>query len=95
MRIEEFKEHMPLVMTLGNPGLKERHWEMISEIVGFPMVPGPELTLAKIFEFGIEEYVAKFETISDAATKENNLEKALAKMVSEWVDIMFTVKEYR
>ena len=86
---------MPLVMTLGNPGLKERHWEMISEIVGFPMIPDEELTMAKIFEFGIEEYVSKFETISDAATKENNLEKALAKMVNEWADMQFSVLEYR
>ncbi|XP_014284130.1 dynein axonemal heavy chain 7 isoform X1 [Halyomorpha halys] len=94
-KIEEFKEHMPIVMTLGNPGLKERHWEMISEIVGFPMVPDDDLTLAKIFEFGIEEYVSKFEAISDAATKENNLEKALAKMVNEWTDMQFSVLEYR
>lgn len=94
-KIEQFREHMPIVMTLGNPGLKERHWEMISEIVGFPMIPDEDLTLAKIFEFGIEEYVSKFEAISDAATKENNLEKALSKMVNEWMEMLFSVLEYR
>ncbi|KAJ8888873.1 hypothetical protein PR048_008367 [Dryococelus australis] len=47
MKIEEFKEHLPIVKTLGNPGMKERHWEKVSEIVGFPIKPGPDLTLAK------------------------------------------------
>ena len=36
-KIEEFKEHMPVIATLGNPSLKSRHWEQISEIVGFPI----------------------------------------------------------
>lgn len=93
-KIEVFKEHLPIVMTLGNPGLKDRHWEMISEIVGFPM-SGEELTLEKVFEYGIEEFNARFETISDAATKENNLEKALNKMVKEWENSQFTVLPYR
>jgi dynein heavy chain len=95
-KIEEFREHMPLTMTLGNPGLKTRHWEQISEIVGFPIKSGAEvLTLSKVFEYGLEEYVSKFEVISDSATKENNLEKALARMMSEWVDVNFTVVPYR
>lgn len=36
-RIETFRENLPLVQTLGNPGLKERHWEKISEVVGYPL----------------------------------------------------------
>lgn len=82
-------------MTLGNPGLKPRHWEMISEIVGIEIYVNELLTLGKLFEFGLEEYVNKFEAISDAATKENNLEKALTKMVDEWAEIEFTVLPYR
>ncbi|XP_073981598.1 dynein axonemal heavy chain 7-like isoform X2 [Rhodnius prolixus] len=94
-KIEEFKDRMPLIMTLGNPGLKPRHWEMISEIVGIEIYVNELLTLGKLFEFGLEEYVNKFEAISDAATKENNLEKALTKMVDEWAEIEFTVLPYR
>lgn len=48
VNIEEFKEHMPLIMTLGNPGMKARHWEQISEIVGFPIVIDSTVTLAKV-----------------------------------------------
>ena len=94
--MEEFKEHMPLIMTLGNPGLKARHWEQISEIVGFPIMSGADvLTLAKIFEYGLEEYVPKFEVISDSATKENTLERSLSRMMSEWVEVVFVISPYR
>lgn len=86
---------MPTVQTLGNPGMKVRHWEQISEIVGFPIKISSELTLAKIIDFGLEEYLGKFEAISESATKENNLERALNKMVGEWQGIDFGVNAYR
>lgn len=47
--IEEFKEHMPIVMTLGNPGMKQRHWNQVSEIVGFPIKVDTSMTLSKVF----------------------------------------------
>lgn len=86
---------MPIIQTLGNPGMKERHWEQISEMVGFPIKVSPELTLDKIIEYGLEDYIERFETISEGATKENNLEKAMAKMVFEWSEISFVVNSYR
>lgn len=86
---------MPTIMTLGNPGMKDRHWEQISEIVGFPIKISPELTLERIIDMGLEEYLPRFETISESATKENNLERALNKMVAEWQGIAFTVLSYR
>lgn len=48
MRIEEFKEHMPIISTLGNPSMKSRHWEQVSEIVGFPIKVDQSMTLAKV-----------------------------------------------
>lgn len=93
--IDEFKEHLPLIQTLGNPGMKERHWEQVSEIVGFPIRVSPDLTLEKIIEFGLEDYLQKFESISESATKENNLERAMTKMVAEWQDVSFVVNIYR
>ncbi|XP_045470082.1 dynein axonemal heavy chain 7 [Harmonia axyridis] len=94
-QIEEFKEHMPIIQTLGNPGMKARHWELISEIVGFPIIVDEDLSLEKIIDYGLDEYVEKFETISESATKENNLEKALSKMVVEWKDQEFVILPYK
>ena len=58
-KIEEFKEHMPVIATLGNPSLKSRHWEEISEIVGFPIKVDESMTLAKVTHvlFSLDESV--------------------------------------
>ncbi|KAF5288993.1 hypothetical protein FQA39_LY03872 [Lamprigera yunnana] len=94
-KIEKFKEKLPIIQTLGNPGMKERHWERVSDVVGFPIVVNEELTLRKIIGYGLDEFIAKFELISEAATKENNLERNLIKMISEWADIEFSILIYK
>ncbi|XP_071441952.1 dynein axonemal heavy chain 7 [Hetaerina americana] len=94
-QIKGFKEHMPIVQTLGNPGMKARHWEQVSEIVGFPIKPGPELTLAKIIDYSLNDYLPRFEVISESASRENQLEKAFIKMTNEWELLEFVVIPYR
>lgn len=93
--IDEFKIHLPLINTLGNPGMKDRHWEQVSEIIGFPIKKSADMTLEKVIDYGLAEYVSKFESISESATKENNLEKGMAKMINEWGDMNFIVNAYR
>lgn len=86
---------MPLINTLGNPGMKDRHWEQVSEIIGFPIKKSADMTLEKVIDYGLAEYTSKFESISESATKENNLEKGMAKMINEWGDMNFLVNAYR
>ncbi|XP_065348136.1 dynein axonemal heavy chain 7-like [Cloeon dipterum] len=93
--IEEFRDNLPVIQTLGNPDMKERHWEKVSEIVGFPLKADTSLTLARIIDFGLGDYNSKFQVISESATKENNLEKALNTMIEEWVTMEFSVVPYR
>jgi len=78
-RIEEFRSKMPVIRTLGNPGFRDRHWENVSNTVGFPVKGGSNLF--QILDMGLDEYVGKFEKISEAATKEFNLEKSMQQMV--------------
>lgn len=86
---------MPIIQTLGDPGMKLRHWEKISEIIGFSITPSAELTLQKIIDYSLEEYVEKFQVVSDSASKENSLETTLARMAAEWKDIEFGVTKYK
>ena len=86
-KVEEFKENMPLIQTLFNPGLRDRHWAKISEIVGYNLRPDDSYCLSKLVDMNLEPYVAKFEGISESASKEFSLEKAMEKMKEEWSDV--------
>ncbi|KAF6028575.1 DNAH7 [Bugula neritina] len=81
--------------TLFNPGLRDRHWEQISDIVGFPIKQDEETTLSKFVDMNLDQYISKFEGISEAATKEYSLEKAMEKMRNEWASIEFVIIPYR
>ncbi|OXU28216.1 hypothetical protein TSAR_011727, partial [Trichomalopsis sarcophagae] len=93
--IEQFKERMPAIMTLGNPGLKERHWLQISEIVGFPIKVDDNLTLKRVLDMNLDKYIDRFENISEAASKESTLEKTMLKMEKDWLDTRFTITPYK
>ena len=38
-RVDEFKEHLPLIGSLFNPGLRDRHWEKMSAIASQDLKP--------------------------------------------------------
>lgn len=81
--------------TLFNPGMRDRHWDQVSEIIGFEFKPSEDTNLVRVIEMNLNEHVPKFESISEAASKEYSLEKALEKMNKEWRDIEFTLVPYR
>ncbi|XP_064598423.1 dynein axonemal heavy chain 7-like [Liolophura sinensis] len=94
-KVEEFKEYMPLVQTLFNPGLRDRHWEAISEAIGFTLKPDDSFCLSKVVDMNLEAHIPKFESISEAASKEYSLEKAMEKMKKEWDPMEFVMIPYR
>ncbi|XP_070559445.1 dynein axonemal heavy chain 12-like isoform X2 [Ptychodera flava] len=94
-QVKEFKEYIPVISTLCNPGLRQRHWEKISDIAGFDMTPDTGSTLRKVLKKNLDPFMEQFETISAAASKEYSLEKALQKMLDEWEDIEFNLVDYR
>ncbi|CAH1790213.1 unnamed protein product [Owenia fusiformis] len=94
-KVEEFKEHMPLIQTLFNPGLRDRHWDQISDIVGYPLKPDDDYCLSKLVDMNLEPFIPKFEGISEAASKEYSLEKAMERMKIDWEPMEFVMIPYR
>ncbi|XP_015609892.1 dynein heavy chain 7, axonemal isoform X2 [Cephus cinctus] len=94
-KIEDFKDHMPVIMMLGNPGMKLRHWEQVSDVVGFPIKVDADLTLGKVLEINLDAFIDEFESISEAATRESTLEKNMDKMYKDWIQVVFTVNPYK
>ncbi|KAG8124794.1 hypothetical protein E2320_020258, partial [Naja naja] len=94
-KVEEFKEHIPLIQVICNPGLQDRHWEAMSNIVGYSLKPSEDSTVSSYIDMHLEQYLEKFETISETASKEHSLEKAMVKMISEWDGMEFILLPYR
>ena len=83
-KVEAFKAHLPIIQALCNPGMRPRHWVKVSEIIGETIEPTDETTLAHLIDMNLDEYLPKFDTVAEAASKEYSLEKALFKMKAEW-----------
>jgi dynein heavy chain, axonemal len=94
-KLEKFKNHIPLITVLRNPGLRERHWNTISEIIGQSLYPDQNTTLTKILDMNLSSYLTRFEQISDAASKEHSLENSLSKMKEDWQPLMLSFIHYK
>ncbi|CAF0812566.1 unnamed protein product [Didymodactylos carnosus] len=95
VQVTEFKEKMPLIQTLFNPGLRDRHWEQIAAVIGQPFHPDEETNLTKIVDMDLISFIPQLELISEAASKEYSLEKAMEKMKKDWLNIEFSIIPYR
>jgi dynein heavy chain len=94
-QIEAFKVHLPLIQTLCNLGLRDRHWAEMSKILGYHFRPDDSTTLGSVLEQNLNPFMEQFEKISARASKEFSFEKVLGKMYVDWKDIEFTLLDYR
>ncbi|XP_029639148.1 dynein heavy chain 3, axonemal-like isoform X2 [Octopus sinensis] len=94
-KLDKFKAHLPLLQVICNPGMQERHWKQVSEVVGFPVEPTAQTSLYDMLNAGFSDHLSKLEEIGVAAAKEYSLEKALKKMKTEWADVYFEMVPYR
>ncbi|XP_052045898.1 dynein axonemal heavy chain 12 [Apodemus sylvaticus] len=94
-QIKAFKEYIPTVSILCNPGMRARHWKQMSEIVGYDLTPDSGTTLRKVLKLNLTPYLESFEVISAGASKEFSLERAMNAMIATWDDISFHISLYR
>ncbi|TRZ01398.1 hypothetical protein DNTS_018422, partial [Danionella cerebrum] len=94
-QVKEFKEYIPVVSILCNPGIRPRHWEQMSEIAGQDLTPDSGTSLRKILKQNLNPYLELFESISAGASKEFGLERAMLNMVDAWDTMAFHYHPYR
>ena len=94
-RVEEFKPYIPLIQGLRNQGMRIRHWDQLSEDVGFNIRPKKDLTFQKCLDMKLNEYTEQINKVSEVAAKEYAIEQALDKMEAQWQPILFEVLEYK
>ncbi|OHT09102.1 Dynein heavy chain family protein [Tritrichomonas foetus] len=94
-QIDKFKHHLPLISKLRHPGIKTKHWEKISEIVGFKVMPSMELTLQGFLDLDLGRWNEKITEIASVAAQEYNIESSLDQMDAELQTLQFQTSEFR
>lgn len=85
-----------ILQVLCNPGLRDRHWKAMSAVVGFSLKPSEEeACISHFIPLHLETHLPNFESISEGASKEYSLEKAMERMAGEWAGIKFNLLPYR
>ena len=78
------QEHLPLITAICNKGLRERHWQAIAEVAGFEVTRDEVTSLRRLLDNDMADHVQRIGEISDMASRESGIEKALDKMVRRW-----------
>uniref|UniRef100_A0A8C3CZ11 Dynein axonemal heavy chain 1 n=1 Tax=Cairina moschata TaxID=8855 RepID=A0A8C3CZ11_CAIMO len=82
-KIEEFRLYIPLIQGLHNPGMRNRHWEMLSEAINIDIKLEPDLTLCRCLEMKLLDHIESITKV------------VLNKMENEWSSVSFTVSLYK
>ncbi|CAF1941259.1 unnamed protein product [Rotaria magnacalcarata] len=94
-QIEDFKPSIPLIQALRAPGMRNRHWEELSELVKMPVRPKKDLTFSKCLDMGLQKYIDMISKVAEKAGKEFSIEQQLDKMENEWKSVRFDVLPYK
>lgn len=55
--------------------MRERHWESVQRLFGFPVSPDKDLTLKRLIELEIIKRIDELRLITDNAAQEHEFEK--------------------
>lgn len=93
--IDTFKPKVPLMVALRKKGMKQRHWDQISEKVGFPVQPNENFTFQKVLDMGLLQHNEACCEIGEKAAKEFQIETMLNTMQNQWENITFDLIDYK
>lgn len=81
------------MVALRKPGMVERHWKQISDIVGFTVNPDNEtdepFNFQKVLDLGLMKHVEELVDVGERASKEFQIETMLREMQEQWETIFF------
>ncbi|KAG6597879.1 dynein heavy chain [Phytophthora cinnamomi] len=94
-RTAEFKLKMPTILELGNPAMKDRHWEKIFKALRQPWYPGILFTLENLVAYDVLDMKDLVGEMSAAASGEAQIEASLLKIKHGWDQMEFTCVSHR
>jgi len=94
--VAQLKHILPVAAALRNKALKDRHREVIAELIGQELSPDDEgCTLGRLLDLGLGAHAEQIQEVSGRATAEVGLEEMLAKVEKEWEEMEFTINPYK
>ena len=75
--------------------MKERHWQVISEKVGFEVKPYEGFTFHDCLDMELHKFTDICVDIGEKAGKEYNIETSLAKMKTDWENVEFRLIAFK
>lgn len=94
-RTAEFKLKIPTILELGNPAMKDRHWEKIFKALRQPWYPGIMFTLENLITYDVLDMKDLIGEVSSMASGEAQIEASLAKIKQGWDQMAFTCISHR
>lgn len=73
-KIEEFRRYVPLIQGLHNPGMRDRHWEMLSEDINIDIKLEPNLTVGRCLDMNLLDHIESITKVAEIAGKEYAIE---------------------
>uniref|UniRef100_H2ZME4 AAA+ ATPase domain-containing protein n=1 Tax=Ciona savignyi TaxID=51511 RepID=H2ZME4_CIOSA len=94
--IDKFKQHLPILSTICNPGIKERHWDQVQFFCNFSKKQRLAFLRSYLFLIFEKYFISqRIESVGGRASKEWSLENALKKMKFEWSEMDLIMIPYR
>eukprot|EP00818_Percolomonas_sp_WS_P004750 CAMPEP_0117444502 /NCGR_PEP_ID=MMETSP0759-20121206/5277_1 /TAXON_ID=63605 /ORGANISM="Percolomonas cosmopolitus, Strain WS" /LENGTH=4349 /DNA_ID=CAMNT_0005236577 /DNA_START=155 /DNA_END=13203 /DNA_ORIENTATION=- len=91
-KLNQFKRHIPLIKSLRNKGLRDRHWKKISNLIKQEVELSESLKLTNLIDMNLDKYLNEIQEISDYASKEYAIELNLEKMEAAWKSVEFSLE---
>ena len=75
---------LPVITDLRNPSLKQRHWNLIEDIISHKFDPEIPITLQLLTELKVFDKAEAIQEVSGQASSEASLEAILKKVRRYW-----------
>lgn len=93
--MDAFKKFLPIFGIMLNPGMTEKHWQQLSELVGADITLTETMTLQNTIEMNLHEHVTNALEISNAATNEHSIKNSLQRVADCWAGANLDIHNYK
>lgn len=74
---QDFKAQLPVIVELGNPAMRPRHWQKLFKAMNHPYYPDLVFSLSELLDHGVAQHAELIGELSAAASGEEQLKESL------------------